>query len=159
MQRVSQRSRILMSILLALVLSLGQPSPILAGFYTWTSIGPKGGRIYASAIDPANPNTLYAGMCGGQRVQEHRRGLELERGSWVNAGLTNLRVSALAMDPRNPNTLYAGTGGGGVFRSANGGTSWSPVNNGLNNLFVNALAMDPANPNTLYAGTGGGGVF
>ncbi|MBO9362486.1 MAG: hypothetical protein J7452_09815, partial [Thermoflexus sp.] len=68
-------------------------------------------------------------------------------------------VSALAIDPRNSNTLYAGTLGGGVFKSTDGGGSWSAFNDGLTHLFVYALAIDPANPDTLYAGTWGGGVF
>ena len=40
------------------------------------------------------------------------------------------RVKALAIDPHDPSTLYAGTYGGGVFKSTNGGGSWSAVNTG-----------------------------
>jgi photosystem II stability/assembly factor-like uncharacterized protein len=46
-----------------------------------------------------------------------------------------------------------------VFKSTDGGTTWSAVNSGLTNTAVFALAIDPTTPNTLYAGTGGGGVF
>jgi photosystem II stability/assembly factor-like uncharacterized protein len=71
----------------------------------------------------------------------------------VNSGLT---VSTLAVDPQNPRTVYAGTYGRGVFKTTDGGTSWSAVNSGLTTLSVNSLAIDPQNPNTIYAGTGGG---
>jgi hypothetical protein len=57
------------------------------------------------------------------------------------------------MDPATPMRLYAGTSGGGVFKSADGGASWSAANNGLANKNVNTLVMDPATPMRLYAGT------
>src|SRR3989442_1318092 len=62
--------------------------------------------------------------------------------------------SALAIDPLTPTTLYAGTSGG-VFKSTDGGASWSA--SGLIN--VSALAIDPLTPTTLYAGTSNVGVF
>ena len=46
-----------------------------------------------------------------------------------------------------------------MFKSTNGGATWSAVNTGLTDTYVNALAIDPATPATLYAGTWGGGVF
>jgi photosystem II stability/assembly factor-like uncharacterized protein len=78
---------------------------------------------------------------------------------WSAIGLTNPRVRALAIDPVTPTTLYAGTDGGGVFKSANGGATWSTVNTDLTNTNVRALAIHPTTPTTLYAGTDGGGVF
>src|SRR5882724_10756771 len=69
-------------------------------------------------------------------------------------------VTALAIDPLTPTTLYAGTAGG-VFKSMDGGASWSAI--GLIN--VSALAIDPLTPTTVYAGIGTfdmgalGGVF
>jgi hypothetical protein len=46
-----------------------------------------------------------------------------------------------------------------VFKSTDGGGTWSAVNNGLTNAYVWALAIDPQTPSTLYTGTEGGGVF
>ena len=65
---------------------------------------------------------------------------------------------ALAIDPQTPTTLYAG-GTGGVFKSTDGGESWSAVSSGLTDLRVSSLAIDPKTPTTLYAGTSGSGVF
>ena len=66
----------------------------------------------------------------------------------------------MAIEPTVSATLYAGTEGGGVFKSTNGGQSWTAVNSGLTDTYVYALAIDPSTPVTLYAGTGfGGGVF
>ncbi len=78
----------------------------------WVSNGPEGHTVFALAIDPATPSTLYAGTFGGGVFKSTDSG-----GSWsaVNTGLTNTSVRALAIDPATPSTLYAGTLGGGVF--------------------------------------------
>jgi hypothetical protein len=68
-------------------------------------------------------------------------------------------VDALAIDPQTPTTVYAGISGGGVFKSTDGGTSWTAINSGLTHLAVSTLAVDPNNPTIVYAGTKGGGVF
>ena len=68
-------------------------------------------------------------------------------------------VTHLVVDPSTPTTLYMGSEGGGVFKSADGGATWTAINNGLTRLYVQALAIDPSTPTTLYAGTQGGGVF
>src|SRR3989441_94118 len=62
-------------------------------------------------------------------------------------------IPALAIDPLTPTTLYAGTYGGGVFKSTDGGASWSA--SGLTNIYtsVTAVAIDPVTPTTLYAGS------
>jgi photosystem II stability/assembly factor-like uncharacterized protein len=62
------------------------------------------------------------------------------------------------IDPHNPSTVYAANfySGGGVFKSTDGGSSWSGVNSGLparQYYAPVALAIDPKNPSTLYAGT------
>ena len=62
----------------------------------------------------------------------------------------------MAIDPSNPATLYAGIDPDGVYKSTNGGTSWTAAKSGLTNATVPALAIDPSNPATLYAGTYGG---
>jgi hypothetical protein len=76
----------------------------------------------------------------------------------LNGGLPILPVQALVIDPVTPTTLYAGTAGGGVYKSTDGGASWSALNNGLADIDVEALAIDPVTPSIIYAGTLGGGV-
>ena len=59
-------------------------------------------------------------------------------------------IAALAIDPVTPTTLYAGTCDRGLFKSTDGGASWTAT--GLTNISVSALAIDPKTPTTLYAG-------
>jgi hypothetical protein len=51
-------------------------------------------------------------------------------------------------------TLYAAFSGGGVWKSTNGGTTWTPITETLGSLSVGSLEMDPNNSNTLYLGLG-----
>ena len=75
----------------------------------------------------------------------------------MNIGLTG-SVYSLAIDPTNTQVIYAGTNGG-VFKSTNGGSTWSEINNGLTNTDVRSLAIDPTSTQVIYAGTYGGVVF
>ena len=79
--------------------------------------------------------------------------------SWVNVAPGGGDIHALALDPTTPTTLYAGTAYDGVFKSTDGGESWSPASTGLTSTYVQALALDPTTPGTLYAGTAYEGVF
>ena len=83
------------------------------------------------------------------------------RAGWVSHGPEGGVTPALAVDATtNRSTVYAGPSGGGVFKTTNGGGSWSAVNTGLTSLCVGQLAVDTTtSPSTVYAGTVGGGVF
>src|SRR2546430_10325935 len=65
---------------------------------------------------------------------------------------------ALAGDRQASATVRAGASGGGVFKSSDGGGSWSAANVGLSATSVLALAIDPQASITLYAGTSGSGL-
>lgn len=69
-------------------------------------------------------------------------------------GVVSGRVKGLAIHPANPNVLYAGCGGGGIWKSTNGGQTWTDKSGGLHMLTFGAIAIDPANPDIVYAGTG-----
>jgi len=78
--------------------------------------------------------------------------------TWTEKGPGNIggRVRTIVVHPSNPSILYFGAVSGGVWKSTNGGTSWTPLNDLMENLAVCALVMDPSNSNILYAGTGEG---
>lgn len=93
-------------------------------------------------------DTIYAGMGNGRVYRATGR----ERLSWV--AVANSAISSLAI---SGTTLYAGSGeyphsseGEGVFRSLDGGDSWTPVNTGLAEQNVTSLAVSGT---TVYAGT------
>jgi photosystem II stability/assembly factor-like uncharacterized protein len=78
---------------------------------------------------------------------------------WTSLGPDGGSISAVVIDPQNPRTVYAATQGNGVFKSADGGASWSSASDGLPGPFVITLVMNPQNTNTLYALMNGYGVY
>jgi len=60
------------------------------------------------------------------------------------------RVYSLGIHPSNTDILYAGTYYDGIYRSTDGGASWSHVSGGA--WFFSSIATTPANPDIAYAG-------
>jgi hypothetical protein len=54
------------------------------------------------------------------------------------------------------NTLFVGTPAGGIWKTTNGGTSWTPLTDKQASLSIASLSLDPTDPTgkTLIAGTG-----
>jgi photosystem II stability/assembly factor-like uncharacterized protein len=69
------------------------------------------------------------------------------------------RVCAIATHPVDPNTIYVGAARGGIWKTADGGVTWTPVSDNAVSLAIGALAISPSNPQTLYAGTGEGNIY
>src|SRR5207245_1733597 len=67
-------------------------------------------------------------------------------------------IRSLVLHSSEPAVLDAGTSLGGVFKSTDGGRSWTVMNTGLTNQDVLCLAVDPSDPQTLFVGTNEGGV-
>src|SRR5579864_8550967 len=67
---------------------------------------------------------------------------------------TSGRITALIVDPRDANVVYAGAAEGGVWKTIDGGQTWTPLTDDQPALSVGSLALDPSNPNNLYVGTG-----
>lgn len=64
------------------------------------------------------------------------------------------RVSAIAVDPTDANIVYAGTAQGGVYRSINGGTTWTPLLDNALSLAIGAISIAPSDHTTVFVGTG-----
>lgn len=83
-------------------------------------------------------------------------------GVWSSIGPGNIggRIRSIIIHPGSttPATtiMWAGGVSGGIWKTTNGGDSWTTNTDSLANLAVNCMVMDPSNPNILYAGTGEG---
>ncbi|MFB9262053.1 autotransporter domain-containing protein [Bradyrhizobium erythrophlei] len=65
-------------------------------------------------------------------------------------------VEAIATDPSNSNVIYVGSVGGGIWKTTNAGTSWTPLTDQKLSLSIGSLSLDPTDPThqTLIAGNG-----
>lgn len=68
----------------------------------------------------------------------------------VNSG----RVAAVAVDPTNNDIVYAGAAQGGVWKTTDGGNTWTPLTDTQASLAIGSIAIDPENHLTIYVGTG-----
>ncbi len=143
------------------------------GGKTWTHLGLRDSQMIANIdVDPTNPNRLFVAALG------HPYGPNPERGIFrsTDGGKTFEKVlykseymsgNDVRIDPKNPNIVYAalwqqqqsylegaefGGAGGGIFKSTDGGTTWSQLTNGLPSGVIEAnLGISMSNPSTIYA--------
>jgi photosystem II stability/assembly factor-like uncharacterized protein len=144
---------------------------------TWAHLGLSDGQqIPSVAIDPRDPNKVFAAVLG------HPYGPSADRGLYrsTDGGQTwqrilakdeNTGASDVVIDPANPNIVYAsmwearegpwednntfnGTNGG-LFKSTDGGDTWHPLTNGLpEDLAQINIAIAPSEPKRIYATVG-----
>jgi photosystem II stability/assembly factor-like uncharacterized protein len=79
--------------------------------------------------------------------------------NWNSLGLEGKGIRVIVQHPRDATVLYAGTEDDGIYRSADGGSTWRQMNNGLSHLTVYTIAINPSDPDVMYLGTHGGGVY
>lgn len=79
-------------------------------------------------------------------------------GSWFSVGPTELsgRCTAIAFDPLDSQTVYVGSASGGLWKSQDGGGSWSPLTDEFSTLAVGAVCVVTAAPSVVLLGTGEG---
>jgi photosystem II stability/assembly factor-like uncharacterized protein len=75
---------------------------------------------------------------------------------WTTNGPAAVSIRAVATDPLNVGPVYAASEGFGMFKSLDGGASWTSINSGLTSAVVRAVAINPQVSSTLYIGTAGG---
>jgi len=64
------------------------------------------------------------------------------------------RAEAVTGVPGNPYVFYFGAVAGGVWKTTNGGSSWTPIFDKEPNPSIGAIAIAPSDPNVIYVGTG-----
>lgn len=114
----------------------------------------NGDPILTIAIHPTNPDLVYCSTAPVYSDQVHlfkvNSGISTEL-----TGLPNRLCMDIAIDPSAPETVYAVFAGFNtqhVWRSANGGGSWSAIDNGLPDVPTNTILIDPLQTNHIYVG-------
>ena len=142
------------------------------GGNSWLDIGLDGRPINWLAADNGgvlsrSPDTLtlYAGVIEDGISRRTVRGAPSNANQgdgWTTSagGLPeHSTVLAFAADPRTPGTLWAARDGGGVYRSTDGGTSWSKAGAQVGDNLARSLSIDYSSPGGLLMGTANAGVW
>lgn len=66
------------------------------------------------------------------------------------------RINFVRFDPTNSNTIFVGAPDGGLWKSTNGGTSWTTATDQLTVIGCTDVAIDPTNTQVMYLATGDG---
>jgi photosystem II stability/assembly factor-like uncharacterized protein len=139
------------------------------GANTWKPVFDHEGSasIGSLAVAPSDPNTIYVGTGEGCIRGDAAEGdgvyKSIDGGAtWKNIGLNDSRaIGKIAVNPKNPDIVFAAALGHvfgpnperGVFRSTDGGKSWSKVLYVDDHTGAIDVVFDPNNPNILFAAT------
>ncbi len=150
---------------------------------SWTYTTPflKTSAMGALTVDPANDAIVYAGTGEANFANHSRPGVGIYKSTdsgstWTLLGestFSGRTISRIAIDPSNTQTLYVAcaTAGGfpeitaakghpqrngpvGIFKSTNGGSTWTQLLAGLPNQIATDIVLDPANSQIVYAAIG-----
>ncbi|MBT6774667.1 hypothetical protein HOA91_04820 [Candidatus Woesearchaeota archaeon] len=123
-------------------------------------------HITSLTIDPNNNDVIYTGTKYGQLVKSTDAGKNWE--AKIIAPNFNHFISAIKVSKLNNNLVFIATGywdlmgdpglsAKGIYKSVNGGNTWSEINTGLpienNQLTINDLEINPQDDSIIYACT------
>jgi len=137
-----------------------QLSMDLAGDLKPRNVGPAGmsGRVTAIDVQLSNTDVMYVGTASGGLWQSKSAGIKWEP---IFDNELTASIGVVKIDPNNPDVIWVGTGEGnprnslnggyGVYKSIDGGKSWTSM--GLEDTrHIHRILIDPSNSNTVYVG-------
>jgi photosystem II stability/assembly factor-like uncharacterized protein len=134
---------------------------------TWTQVFDQVASIGALAMDPADPDVVYVGTGEANAAIDNYDGAGLYRtadggSSWSYLGLQETRrIARVRIDPANPARIFVAAMGSqfstgphrGLYRSENGGASWTKVLFANDSTGVCEVVLHPTHPETVYCAT------
>jgi len=92
--------------------------------------------------DKEKPVQLDAGLLSGIKLRN------------IGPALMSGRVADIAIHPTEPNTWYVAVGSGNLWKTANAGTTWTPIFEDYGSYSIGCVTLDPSNPAVVWVGTG-----
>lgn len=108
---------------------------------TLPSPSPSASPTPATSPTP-KPEPFSSGTFSGMRFRS------------IGPAVTSGRVNGFAVDPSDRAKYYVAVASGGVWKTVNAGTTWTPVFDGEGSYSIGAIAMDPKNSSVIWVGTG-----
>jgi photosystem II stability/assembly factor-like uncharacterized protein len=105
-------------------------------FFLFTFLGGSG------EAEKENPAHLNPGTYAGLRFRA------------IGPALMSGRISDVAVHPENTTIWYIAAGSGGVWKTINAGTTWTPVFDSQKVYSIGCVTIDPDNPSVVWVGTG-----
>ncbi|HMS69608.1 MAG TPA: glycosyl hydrolase [Saprospiraceae bacterium] len=72
----------------------------------------------------------------------------------IGPAVTSGRIADFAVNPKNHSEFYIAVASGGVWKTVNKGTTFTPIFDGQGSYSIGCVALDPQQPNTVWVGTG-----
>jgi hypothetical protein len=93
--------------------------------------------------------------------RKNERSVELglaPRAAWFEIGPSNLsgRILDIAFDPNDPSTVYVGSASGGLWKSTDGGDTWTTTTDELPALAIGGVCVSPFDSDIVLIATGEG---
>lgn len=100
--------------------------------------------------------TAFVGSAAAQTATKPDYAALLNSMKWREIGPATMggRIDDFAVVESDPRIIYAGTAAGGIFKTTNGGTTWTPIFDKQDVPTIGDLALAPSDPSVLYVGTG-----
>ena len=122
----------------------------------WLTVGPEGGDARAFAADPRNPSHIFLGSLSGWMYETQDNGAHWSQLSIID-NRTDLVLDNILVDPSSPDTLLVGawvlgSKDGGLYRSTDGGHTWTTVAD-MKGQSIRALTRSDSDKKTIVAGT------
>ena len=130
-----------MRLLCLLLCSFILTSSVLVAQTTSVAVTPTATPVPAPTPTPT-PDPMASGVFSGLRFRS------------IGPAVTSGRVIAFAVDPNDRTKYYVAIASGGVWKTVNAGTTWTPVFENEGAFSIGAVALDPKNPSTVWVGTG-----
>ncbi len=114
---------------------------VLVTLLSWPGNAQRRGNRTA-ATPPTSSGTMADSIFSGLKLRN------------IGPAFMSGRIADLAIDPTDDNIWYVAVASGGVWRTANAGTTWTPVFDNEKSYATGCVTIDPSNPHTIWVGTG-----
>ena len=116
--------------------------------FVWTAFAvlALAAAFYAAPKDAKKPAPAVGPLAG--------LSLEAFKLRSIGPALTSGRISDFAVNPANRAEFFVASSSGGVWKTVNAGTTFTPVFDGEGSYSIGCVALDPKDPNVVWVGTG-----